>query len=133
MEKEIEINCAVIKKLAEDVILIIYKDDFYVELKDVLEVEGVYKELSDGKPIFSILDSTNQYVNFSKEAQNFLAKGSDVVFQLIASTVVINNLPVRLMTQFFILLHKPLFPTKIFKTRQEALDWIDLLRKERTV
>lgn len=129
MEKQIEISCAVIEKLAEDVILIIYKKDYNVELKDVEEVEEVYKELANGKPVFSILDSTDQFVNFSKEAQNFLAQEGEMVSQLIAATVVLNNLPTRLLARFFISFHKPAYPTKIFKTRKEALAWIELLRK----
>jgi len=130
MNKIFEIKCATIELLSDDVILIQYLEDYAVEIDDVKELDVKLSNYLKGKKIYTITDFSNQFNSFSKEAQQFLAKEGKVIALLLASAVVINNLPTRLLARFFMRFHKPNYPVKIFANISNAKDWIAELKQQ---
>ncbi len=130
MEGAIDIYCAEIEMLVNGNILLKYRSDIQIGLKDVKEVEQVLIELSNGSDIYAIVDSTGPYVNITNEAQNFLAQEASIVRnkKMKGSAVVINSLPNRLLVKFFIKLFRPQFPTKIFSNLNSANEWLEGLK-----
>jgi hypothetical protein len=124
--KEIEIDCAVISVLESGIILIKYRSDYEVDLKDVKEVEKSFIRLSEGGDIYCIMDTCGRFNVYTKKAQNFLAKEASLVKEgrIKCSAVVIDNLPYRLITKFFIKFFKPSFQMKIFSNEKEATSWL---------
>ena len=127
----IKLNCAVIKKIQANVVLIEYASNYFVEIEDVIEVNKAYEQLANGGIIYSLLETKGKFVSFSKEAQQYLAKDAPIVKNkiLAASAVVINSLPNRLFINFFLKFHKPNFPVKICKDKTSALEWINRIKK----
>ena len=128
----IEIECATIRRIANDIILLESKEDFDVELHDAVEINASYEQLANNQPIYSILNSAQSFNNFSKEAQYYLAKKAPFVEKklLAGSAIVVTNLPNRLLAKFFINFYQPTYPIKIVATVDEALTWIEILRKK---
>lgn len=48
----------------------------------------------------------------------------------IADALVINSLPQKMLADFYLKFDKPVNPTRIFNSRDKALDWINKLREE---
>jgi hypothetical protein len=130
VKSKIEIECAVIEKLENGIIQISYKSNYRVELEDVKEVEKVYVGFSNGEAIYSLLISNGGFSQFSNEAQKFLAEEASIVSRIKGSAVVLNNLPFRILTRFFIKFYKPKFPTKIFSEYSDAVQWLTELKEE---
>ncbi len=97
------IECAEITLLESGLILLKYVPDYKVELKDVKEVERVFIELSNNGDIYCIMNTSGRFNNYTNEAQKFLSKEAKIVKQnkIKGSAVVIDNLPNRLLAQFF--------------------------------
>lgn len=129
--RKIEIDCANIFLIENDITVIRYKNDYHVELKDVKEVEKTFIELNGDKPIYCLMDSSNRFNNYTVEAQQYLSHKASIVKrrQLQCSAVIINNLPHRLLAQFFSKFYKPSFPMKIFSNENEAIDWIKEIKQ----
>jgi len=128
MNKIVEIKCATIELLSDDVIHIRYNKDYEVTLTDVVELDSKLSTYLKGVEVYSISDFSNQYNNFTKEAMNFLAKEGKVVKQIKGGVLVINNLPNRLLSRFFISFHKPNYPVKIVANIDNAKSWVTKLK-----
>ncbi len=128
----IEIECATIRKIADDIIYLENKDDFDIELVDAIEINAAYEKLANNSPVYSILSSAQSFNNFSKDAQEYLARTAPFVQAnlLAGSAIVVTNLPNRLLAKFFINFYKPSYPTKITASVQEAETWLKDLKKK---
>lgn len=129
----IELHCAVVQRLPNGILRLDYRDGYEVELADVKQVEEAFIQLSQGEPIYSMMLTQGKYFKFSSEAQSFLADQASIVSRIKGSAVVIDGLPIRLITNFFIRVYKPKFPTKIFKTEADALKWLNLVKKNNQI
>lgn len=128
--KTSNIDCAEIELDQNDIIQLKYRPDYTVELEDVREVERVFIDLSNGNDIYCLLDMSGQFNVYTPEAQKFLSKEASIVKQkkIKCSAVVIDNLPNRLITKFFIKFYKPPFRTKIFANKESGLIWIESIK-----
>lgn len=130
---QINIECAEITLLDSGLILLKYAPDYKVELKDVKEVERVFIELSNNGDIYCIMNTSGRFNNYTNEAQKFLSNDAKIVKQnkIKGSAVVIDNLPNRLLAQFFSRVFKPKFPMKICSSQEEGLAWLNALRNKK--
>lgn len=128
-EKRIVLNCATVENLSQGFIRIIYNKHEMINLEDVKEVEKAYIELSEGEPIYSIMLTAGRSLKFSDEAQKFLANEAEITDRMHGSAIVLDNLAIRLLTNFFIKVFKPKFPTKMFKSETAALAWLEMLKE----
>lgn len=127
---EIDIHCAEIFLHESGVIILQYKPDYDVELKDVKEVEKAFIELSGDGDIYCLMDTSGRFNNYTNEAQKYLSNEAEIVKRnkLKGSAVIIDNLPNRMLAQFFSRFFKPKFPMKIFSNQSEGLDWLRILK-----
>lgn len=128
--KNLHIECAEITVIDSGFILLKYKPDYEVEIEDVKELEKVLIEISDNGDIYCLMDTSGRLNNYSHEAQKFLSNDASIVKQnkIKGSAIVIDNLPNRLLARFFSKFYKPKFPMKIFRNKEDALSWLELLR-----
>ncbi len=131
IKNKVEINCSVIELLPSRIIKLRYKPDFEIQLKDVRELETVFVHLAGENDIYCLMDMSGRFNTVTKEAQNFLSKEAAIVTEkkLKASAIVIDNLPNRIITKFFIKFFKPSFKTKIFSKIEQAEAWLIELRE----
>ncbi len=129
----IEIDCATIRKIADDIIVLENKDDVDIELADAVQINEAYEKLANGVPVYSILNSAQSFNNFSKDAQDYLARTAPFVQAnlLAASAIVVTNLPNRLLAKFFVNFYKPAYPIKITANLQEAETWLKDVKKKK--
>jgi len=124
MEKEIKLKCGTIKRIEGNIIFACYHEGYEIRLADVKQIDEAFFELANEDKIYSLMDSSNRHTYFTKEAQNYLAKEAKSRYLLVASVVVLNQLPMRILARFFVTFHKPNYPVKICKSIEEGKKWI---------
>jgi hypothetical protein len=95
------------------------------------EMETLLKQavgLTNPNKYFAIVDTTATY-DSTPEARNFYAE-SDYSKYRYADAFIVNSLPMRLLVNFFIAFNKPKIPSKMFNNEENALEWINSLKKE---
>lgn len=118
--------------------LILDNNILYVKMKEGInldrpEMEALLKqaiELTQPDKYYAIIDTRAQY-DSTVEARNFYAE-SDYSKYRYADAFIVNSLPMRLLVNFFITFNKPKIPSKMFNTKEEALKWINGLKKDIT-
>lgn len=72
-----------------------------------------------GKPYLALIDTLGATVMPTKEAENYILNVTD----RIAEAIVIESLPYRILSKFYLKKSKH-NPTKIFKSKEEAIEWL---------
>lgn len=96
-------------------------DDHVYEISDVLENVDAFGKLSNfqGAPVIVIGGS---FTSTSSEARKFMATAESLKYSK-CEAFILNSLPQRILINFYIKIDKPLIPTKVFKTKEDAIAW----------
>ena len=84
----------------------------------IVKIEELVKEES-----FCSLNILNVGSDISRGARDYLEKYFEVDIR--ASALVSNNMVVRVIANFILLLSPPKYPLRLFYSSAEAMDWID--------
>lgn len=133
--KEI-LNGVEVERISHNVLYIFYKDNHTVELEDVIELNDYIYEMSEQGQfkIYTIVRSTGNFTSFSREAFLYLSKDAPIVRKRIVgcTATIINNLPSRMISRFFLNFYKPQYPMRLFPSYEKAQKWInELMLKEK--
>lgn len=133
VEKEISFPGSYVIRLLSDGIIEIDWDHNVeeVNINHLKQIKNAIKNFGNGKKM-PIYITTFPFMNISIEARKFAASEEGQEFTL-ANAVLIDNLGVKLMFNFFIKINKPKTPTKAFKTRDQAIKWLQHLDKNQSV
>lgn len=120
--KKIELN-KVTCSISEDYIITIdVKDNVEIEQEDIFAIRQANLELSKGLQ-YVVLVLVGQFAVISKEAREVTAT-KEFGETRKAMAFVISSLPQRIVGNFFIKMNNPPTPTKIFNSKEEALNWL---------
>jgi hypothetical protein len=100
------------------------KGEIEMDLEEVRACFNCYREMGIGKgrKVLQIIDA-RENVSMSKEARDFVAANGEEYF--IASAVLSDNLPVRLLVNFFNTFYKSSkVPLKVFDKESSAKEWL---------
>jgi hypothetical protein len=125
-----DLEKATIQKLAADVLCTKYTTEGTIEEKDAIEIDQTHHYMAQGNEVFTLVDMTEAEVKMSSKANDYFSKKAKMVPNIKAVGLVMNNLSSKIKQKFQMQLYKPLYPTKIFSNRQDALDWFEELRLE---
>lgn len=112
------------------------KDDVFhlkvepdIEITKELAKEGldVRIKIQKGKPMLSLVNAT-EMLNMGNETRSFIAAYEKEHNLNIALAIISTSLVTNMVANFFIKFNKPHAPTKIFRTEEEALTWLDTFR-----
>lgn len=109
---------------SKDVTLIEYKDNYFIDTKEAeILIEQLFL-LSDGKYNRAVSDIRVENHLVSENAKSLLANNRALkCFK--KKTVVLESLPSRINTNYFIKAHKPITPFRYYDSLNEALDWLE--------
>lgn len=129
-----EIPCAIITKLDHDLIKIVYKDNYQVELEDAKMVDAIFQEFYSNKPLHILMDTKGRYSVFSSEAQLYFSYEAPLTIQnkMAAFAILIDSLPNRLLVRFYLTFFRPKYPFEIFSNEEDALMFLNTLRKKKS-
>jgi hypothetical protein len=98
-----------------------------VKIKEGAEIDAAQvhsnieaiKEITDDR--HPVLVDARVIFTITQEARELAAENSK---NRLAKAVLINSLATRLIGNFYINFHKPSIPTKIFTSREDAIEWL---------
>lgn len=107
----------------DGILNLIFEPDVHIAVSDMKFVEKKLQEVSGNKPFKLIMDTRNRYIQFDREARRYAAT-SPITKNILGQAVLMNNLPTRLLFNFYTSIDKPQYPIKAFKTREPAVEWL---------
>jgi hypothetical protein len=95
------------------------------EMKKMLESAVTFTEYNQ---YYAIIDTTNDS-DSTKDAREYYSNNEFNKYRL-ADAFIVKSLPLRMVINFFIRMNKPKVPTKMFTTKEQAIDWISELKEK---
>ena len=120
-----ELTCATLWKLNNEIILARYKDGTDLDIEDAVEVRDALIEVAGGRKFLGLVDARNMGGTLARKASDYLAKDAKLNALMMAQALVVNNLALILIARFYILMSNPISEAKIFRSLEEALDWLE--------
>lgn len=118
----------VIIRLREDSIVhVTFKEGITIDVPMQMRLLDSYNEICAGKKLPFLFEAMN-HVTIIKEAKENAIK-IEHLSPICASAVFVTSLAYRLIAEFYIKIHKPKNPFKIFKTREAAIEWLKQFAK----
>lgn len=118
----IEHKTVTISKLTEDIILYVLKDKSVIELEDSKKMYEETLRLMNGKKYAALIDARAE-TSLTKEAREW-SQDHTLHKDLIAQAIIVTSLANRIVGNFIIKFHKPVAPTRLFSSREKALEWL---------
>jgi hypothetical protein len=104
------------------IVEISFRDDYLLTLKDAKEITRKIGELSGGKKIRQLY-IPGEFNEVDREVLDYSA-GEEGQKYSYAEAYVVKSLALRIMGNFYLKVKKPLNPAQLFKTREEAINWL---------
>lgn len=98
------------------------KESSDIGVDECQELTAAYESLL-GEKKCPLLHIVGDYVTMDKEARDYASSELGLKFS-IAEAFVINSLPHKILANFYMKVQKPSVPTKFFKSKSEAEDWL---------
>lgn len=98
------------------------EDLYEIQIKHILLLKDGLKELGGGEKM-RFYNNSKDFSKIDKEAMEYISKPEASEFTL-ANGVLVNNLAKKIMFNFFMKFNKPTVPTRAFRTKGEAFDWL---------
>lgn len=118
---KVELSYATLEK-RDGIIWLILKEDAELDVKEIKEFTSICEKLAGQKPYFLISDAR---VNLSITLEGRKAAASKEISPLLlANAVLVNNVAVRIVANFFTAVNKPHFKYKVFNEEQQAINWL---------
>ncbi|MCB0478664.1 MAG: hypothetical protein KDC84_10895 [Crocinitomicaceae bacterium] len=128
-------NLKVVSEIQEDSILIarLYENGVVeiewnekiedIEVHHLQKMQEVVGEIGRGERM-PLYYSTHEFLGITKEARKFAVTKEGTKHTLIIA-VLVNNLAMQLLFNFFMRVNRPKIPTKGFRNKEDAFQWLD--------
>jgi hypothetical protein len=93
-----------------------------IELEDLLEAKKINQELTKGEPYVAIL-TFGEMTEVTKAAREQIASFEHKQ-NTIAKAILVNDIGNRLLGNFYLSVNKPFIKTRLFTSRESALEWL---------
>lgn len=100
-----------------------FHPDAQVTIEEMKVIEQGLLQISNNAPMKILMDIRNRYIQFDIEARKYAAT-APITKKFIAEAVLLNNLPSRLLFNFFLKFDQPQFPIRAFSDMETAMDWL---------
>jgi hypothetical protein len=107
----------------EKYIYVRHKADIQIDLEAAKIHAEIILDLCNGYKYPVILDGRNITASISHEARKFISGYEPIVSVRSAQAIIVNNIPTRLLANFYLKFHKPKHPVKIFTNLEDAEKW----------
>lgn len=124
---KIETQTALIH-IQNDILFLIYKEKADIGIEEITENLEARKKLQEHKKMLTLVD-VREVWNYSDDARKIVSGDEFKKITLAMALVVGYSLPVKIVANFFMKINKPNYPTKLFKSEEKALEWLENFKK----
>lgn len=119
-----QLTHAEIIHLKHNIYILKFEDDYEIELEDAIEIDQAFIKITNNQPFCVVVDARNRYSSASSNARNFFANNPEILPIRKKIAIVVNNMPTRMIANFFVTFNQPQTPTKVFNIYNKAIDWL---------
>lgn len=113
-----------INKYQGNLLELVYPDDFEITVEMVIAIDKLMLDITQGAKFGLISNFKDSYGTMTQEAQIHFAEKINTARQITGNAIIINNLPMRMMVNFYLRFKRPVYPSKSFTNTKEATNWI---------
>lgn len=106
----------------DDILEVVLTDDFFFTLKEAKEITTNIKEVSKNIPRKTLIIAGT--LSTSDDEARKYASTKESTDPILALAIVTNSLSQTLIANFIMNFQKPRIPTKVFKSKKEAEQWL---------
>ena len=114
-----------ISKLNDYVAWVRFNNNSYVNLEQAIEMRDKGLELFQGEKYFGLIDTREVFTNASNEALQFLANDDKLSKFCVAQAIVVDNLAVSMVANFYTKYIKNNKEVKTFNDIDKAMKWLE--------
>lgn len=107
-----------------DILESVYQENCTVDKEEALQVVQTSRAFNNVQNKYILAIGLNHFINITPEARIVFAEEMKKDKQLQKMAILINSLAYRILANFFIRFDKPPILTKVFDTRNDAIDWL---------
>ena len=122
-----------ISLFGDNVTFTTYPDGVEVELEDMKEIVDIELKAVGYKPFYSITDFRDMFGNMSNETKEFLANNEDINRLKELEILIVNSLPIKILTRGYLMVFKPKTETIIISKEDELLEVLEKRGLEKSV
>lgn len=116
----------------ENVVFTHYYDGAEIELEEMKNLVELEIEAVKNKQFYTISDFRNVFGSMSNETKEYLAQNDFVNKLKIVDILIVNSLPLKLLTRGYLMIFKPKTQTIIINKTQELFDLLESKNVEKS-
>lgn len=119
-----EIDTAIFTLDEQNLLTVKYKDEVEIDLKEMIVVVETTLSMVEGSEFYLLIDAQNILSSITNDAREYLTNHIEYERLVIAMAIIVNNLPVRIIANFFKNFHKQPNPVSIFSDLPQGKAWL---------
>jgi hypothetical protein len=125
LKEEIDIGFASIRLIKPAIICVTYLTEDVIDSEKGVQILNAITSLAGSKVFCTIINRSNLYTPCTEHFKFMISQRSPEKDNLLARAIVTTNMASRIEAQNFVNFFKPLTPTKLFPTLEEAITWLE--------
>lgn len=110
--------------------MILFLDGASIELEDATDIIALKETLYEPEEEMVVFARSEGMFNVSKEAMKLLSNHPTPNNDVISTVLIVENLGLRLVANFYVNTVKPSYPIKIVRTFEKAVQWSSHMLKD---
>ena len=115
-----------LRLMSNNLVYVLLKDNCNLDVPLQMRLLDYYREITNNT-LMPFLFLVGDNVTITKEARDNAVKIEDESM-LAASAVVVDNLPYKLIANFYLKFNKPKRPYKVFSKEEDAIKWLKTIK-----
>ncbi len=124
-------------KYGKNLSMILFRDGASINIEEAKEIISLKETMYEPDEEMVVLVKSEGLMDISKEAMNLLSDHATPENVIVSSALIVENLGLRLVANFFVNTVKPKYATKVFRSLSKAISWsekqLDLYRKSQSI
>lgn len=137
ISKQIERNHFKLLKFGKNLSMILFLDGASINIEEAREIISLKETMYEPDEEMVVLVKSEGLMDISKEAMNLLSDHATPENVIVSSALIVENLGLRLVANFFVNTVKPKYATKVFRSLSKAIEWsekqLDIYRKSQSI
>jgi hypothetical protein len=124
-KEQIDLGFASVYLIKPAIICVTYLTEEVIDTGKGIQILEAITSLAEGKPFGTIINRAKLYTPNTEMFKFMISQRSIEKDNIMARALVTTNMASRIEAQNFINFFKPLTPTKLFETMEDALAWVE--------
>ena len=112
-------------KVNDYTLLVEFYDGKEITKENAIEIRNKAIDIFNEGKFFSIIDGTKVFATFTADTLSYFAQDTKLANHRMAQAIVVNNLAVSMIANFYLKFKQPLRPVKLFDNKRKAINWLE--------